>query len=464
MCAISGFYCYNEQRPSVEILKGLMLASQTRGKSAAGMAYMNNKNQIMIRKQEGPAEDLVTGMTDVDWAEVSRSPRALFHARATTKGSEKDNENNHPVSNYGWVVVHNGHITNDDELFAYYKEERYAAVDTAAIPLVLKQGKDYEDSLRHLSILAGQASMAVWSLSHPDKIAISRLGSNDVYLFFDPTTEIMYWCSTPLAGRSIPGFALGNMAFFTVAKLHENKLMILEPTKERARLLKFERRPFAPGRQYQHQATWAGHMPNSGKNILEARPAKTTTGLTGCNTKSGITKDAKSKMFEWGQANETWKDKPFVDISSISSEWFSWSLIVDYFRTEFTRHGATASVFTLLTAYGRWVFNCQNTAQFGVFDSMFFPARRVKKYWRRNFSEEIPRTKLPTILGILDEKMTLEEFVFIEVIKTSPPGNIRHMGHMCPWCGITMATHSWSQLEFRCPACGVKSRPYVREA
>lgn len=443
-----------------------MLASQNRGRSAAGMAYMDAKQQVMIRKQEGPAENLVKGMTDANWAEVARSPRALFHARATTKGSEKDNVNNHPVSAYGWVVVHNGHISNDDELFAYYKEKRYAAVDTAAIPLVLKQGTNYEDSIRHLSILAGQVSVAAWSLNFPDKIAIARLGSNDVYLFFDPSRDIIYWCSTPIGGRAIPGFSLGNMAFFTVAKLHENKVLILEPTEERARLFKIERKPFLVPKQYVLMPTPV-HTPSSGKTASEAATTVMLTGrpiLTGrmglCGSLSGQTHGSNPRSFEWSQPNEACKTKPGVDVSGIPSEWFEWEQVQGYFRSEYVKHGNIASVFTMPTGYGRWIFNCPNVERFGIFDSSFLPARRIKKFWRRNFDSDIPSTKLPVQLGVLDNKLTLEEFLFTEIVPTKPPGRVHHMGYMCPWCGIVMQTHKWGNLTHRCPACGIVSQPY----
>ncbi len=75
MCSIAGFYCYGDKRPHIDTLKELMLAAQLRGKSAAGMAYMNAKQQVMIRKQAGPAEDLVNGMTKDMWAELDKPMR-----------------------------------------------------------------------------------------------------------------------------------------------------------------------------------------------------------------------------------------------------------------------------------------------------------------------------------------------------------------------------------------------------
>lgn len=454
ICSIAGFYCYGENRPSIETLKGLMIASQNRGKSAAGMAYMNAYSQIMIRKQAGPAEDLVHGMTDENWDEVARSPRALFHARATTKGTEKENVNNHPVSAYGWVVVHNGHVNNDDDLFSHYSAERYAEVDTAAIPLVLTQGTTYEDSLRHLSILSGQVSTAIWSLDYPDKIAIARLGSNDVYLFLDPVNNIMYWCSTPIGGKSIPGFVVGNLAFFTVSKLHENRVLILEPTSEKLRLLKIERQPFLVRKQQNYSYTPG----NNGAGPVVTLP--TGTGLA-CSRVVGETKSHTN--FTWLQPNKECSSKPGIDSSGIQSSWFTWDQVQAYFKTDYVSCGDKEATFTLPTAYGRWIFKCPSTKLWGVFDSQFLPARRIKKFWRRNYDKEIPQTKLPTTLGALDTKLTLEEFALVEQTTTTPPGKIHHMGYMCPWCGITMPTHSWYNLGSRCPACGIVSYPYKKE-
>jgi len=470
VCAISGFYCYGEARPHVNTIKGLMLAAQTRGTSACGMAYMNAENTIMIRKQEGPAKNLVEAMSDAQWAEVARSPRALLHARATTKGSEKENKNNHPVSAYGWVAVHNGHINNDDDLFKYYKADRYADVDTAAIPLVLSQGKDYEDSLKHLSILAGQATVALWSLATPEKIALARIGGNDLYIFLDPSRDIVYWCSTPLGGRAIPGYSLGNMAFFTVGKLHEDKVMVLEPTTEKVRLLKLGQRPFFPKRSY---TPWTpdprvNPTPNGGVIIggVKALPMPASgTPSTGtiCKSVKAITHGKEKRMFEWIQRNKLWQDKPTIDSGAVASNWFDWKDSVDYFREKYKTKGNMAETRTLFTAYGRWMFQCPSTAQPEKFNAVFHPARRIKKYWRRYYSSQIPDNKLPAVLGRLDGIMTLEEFSFVETTNTTPPGTVHYLGWLCPWCGIMMKTIQWNQLACRCPCCGTVSQPYRKE-
>lgn len=461
MCSIAGFYCYGQKRPSINSLKGLMLASQTRGKSAAGMAYLDSKGVAMIRKQAGPAENLVAGMPEKDWAEVARSPRALFHARATTKGTEKDNENNHPVSQYGWIVTHNGQITNDDDLFTHYGAERYAAVDTAAVPLVLKQGESFDDSLRHLSLLAGQASLAMWSLEKLDTIALAKLGTNDVYLFFDPVADIVYWCSTPIAGKILPGFTLGNMAFFTIGKLNENRIMILEPTKEKARLLKVERSPFLVHRSRVFHAE-ATPIPNGGEITggQKALPVHQPHPLDRIGLVArvlGRTHTKPTRDFTWIQRDETWKTKPLIDSSGVASMWFDWKALILYFSAQFMAHGNIESTLTMYTGYGRWVFVCKTPVTPEQFTTTFLPAKRIKKFWRRHFNDKLPDLKLPVVLGTLDRVMLLEEFSFADNTPTVPPGKLYTMGWMCPWCGITMQTLQWHETENRCPGCGVIS-------
>ena len=353
------------------------------------------------------------------------------------------------------MVIHNGHISNDDDLFSYYKEPRYAEVDTAAIPLVLKQGTDYEDSLRHLSILGGQASIAVWSLDEPDKIALVRMGNNDVYLFFDPSRQIMYWCSTALGGRAVPGFFLGNMAFFTVSKLHDDRVMILERTPEKARLLKIERRPFLAPRSPKPYTV--SHTPTGGNVSEKASGSKQILITTGLGSSvRGVTHGKDPIQFEWGAPAHN-PAKPGIDHAGIDSKFFDWDDIIGHFRTEYCKKIGLSTI-TLPTAYGRWIFTCRDTSKFGSFESTFLPARRIKKHWRRHWDVEIPDTKLPTKLGVLDEKMQLEEFVLVEKTKSVPPGTIAHMGFMCPWCGITMRVYQWTNLERRCPGCGVQAK------
>ena len=59
------------------------------------------------------------------------------HNRLATQGSEKDNDNNHPFTNDTCTVVHNGIISNDDELKAQYGFNYTTQTDSAIVPALV---------------------------------------------------------------------------------------------------------------------------------------------------------------------------------------------------------------------------------------------------------------------------------------------------------------------------------------
>ena len=74
------------------------------------------------------------------------------HNRLATQGSENDNENNHPFSNDTCTVVHNGIISNDDDLktqFGFnYKAETDSAIIPALVDYHVRNGKDELDAIK----------------------------------------------------------------------------------------------------------------------------------------------------------------------------------------------------------------------------------------------------------------------------------------------------------------------------
>ena len=59
------------------------------------------------------------------------------HNRLATQGSETNNDNNHPFSNDTCTVVHNGIISNDDELKATFGFDYTAETDSAIVPALV---------------------------------------------------------------------------------------------------------------------------------------------------------------------------------------------------------------------------------------------------------------------------------------------------------------------------------------
>lgn len=152
MCSIFGFGFLNGNRMSdlsdkqlTEMISNIFIEGESHGKTAAGMAIVTNIRISIIKNNvRGAAfvetddfKDAVkTLVCDVLRTKSDEKLLSIIgHCRLKTKGTEKNNSNNHPISAGKIVGVHNGMIGNDDEMFKMFenKFKRIAQVDSEII-------------------------------------------------------------------------------------------------------------------------------------------------------------------------------------------------------------------------------------------------------------------------------------------------------------------------------------------
>src|SRR3954452_18774820 len=115
ICGIAGY----SLRPRSSIgrtlaAQSLLAAIAERGADAVGYAYRAPaETYATVVKQRTPASQLLDRVSVPD--EVNQ---LLVHVRDYTKGHPSIAANNHPVRHGPVVGIHNGIITNDDELLA----------------------------------------------------------------------------------------------------------------------------------------------------------------------------------------------------------------------------------------------------------------------------------------------------------------------------------------------------------
>lgn len=133
MCGIAGFNLHPDSTlPRALVAQMLISGIAERGADAAGYAFRAVSEPITVHKQPGGASELFPLLGEI-------APDAnvlLLHTRELTKGAARIWANNHPVSHGDAVGVHNGHIFNDEELFAAYgftRDDPQATVDTEII-------------------------------------------------------------------------------------------------------------------------------------------------------------------------------------------------------------------------------------------------------------------------------------------------------------------------------------------
>lgn len=142
MCGIFGLINKNKKYNSGEIFKNLFLLSESRGKEASGFAVIHD-NCIKVFKTPFPASELVKGKvfrkeffgSNHDSGKVFS---AIGHSRLVTSGYEQDEENNQPVIRNGYVVIHNGIIVNQADLWKKYESEtKLTDLDSELIPVII---------------------------------------------------------------------------------------------------------------------------------------------------------------------------------------------------------------------------------------------------------------------------------------------------------------------------------------
>jgi glucosamine 6-phosphate synthetase-like amidotransferase/phosphosugar isomerase protein len=150
MCGIAGY----SLRPSSRLertlaAQALLAAIAERGADAVGYAYRRpGETYATVVKQRTPASELMERVSvpqDVD--------QLLVHVRDYTKGHPSIAANNHPVRHGPVVGIHNGIITNDDELLAPHacaRAEPRMTVDSEAIFAVAAHSRNDARALEHL--------------------------------------------------------------------------------------------------------------------------------------------------------------------------------------------------------------------------------------------------------------------------------------------------------------------------
>jgi glucosamine 6-phosphate synthetase-like amidotransferase/phosphosugar isomerase protein len=132
MCGIAGFSLDSSSAVDRTLAaQALLTGIAERGADAVGYAYRVQDDGVRVHKQRTGATALL------DLIELPQSAdEALVHVREFTKGHPTLLANNHPIRHGAIVGIHNGRISNDDELFEGYAIERAEpgmTVDSEAI-------------------------------------------------------------------------------------------------------------------------------------------------------------------------------------------------------------------------------------------------------------------------------------------------------------------------------------------
>ena len=250
MCGIFGMiikgkdlFTYNEFN---KLSNNLFKYSSTRGKEAAGFA-LRTQNTIDILKDSGSPQDFIKkekykkilkkgfnefNNNSIKTGELINFPITLIgHSRLVTNGIQSQSYNNQPVIVKDLIGVHNGIITNDQELWRNHNEiKREYEVDSEIILKLLskylnKSRSFIKSTTDTFNEIKGSASIASLFTDYKNLLLATNTGS--IFYVYSPNKNIFIFASERfILQKIIKSKYIDNN--FVIKQLKANEAMIFD--------------------------------------------------------------------------------------------------------------------------------------------------------------------------------------------------------------------------------------------
>lgn len=237
MCAIFGLGFMRgheiqsgDEKLIQELIRSLFSENMARGRTASGMAYVSYRGIKVIKKDIYATEFInlpeykKTESECVSFDQPNSLLSILGHCRLKTKGTETNNKNNHPIICNKVVGVHNGCVSNDDELFTIYSKyiKRNGEVDSEIIFSLIDHFSKtchIHDAIQRMSsvVNGGMACAMVHELQPHVIWLFRRFNPCDIVLFKD--IGLVVWSSDK---KYIESATLGNFGKREIIEFQQN--------------------------------------------------------------------------------------------------------------------------------------------------------------------------------------------------------------------------------------------------
>lgn len=218
MCGIAGASLSpKDQVNAKRIAKAMLLEIEHRGRDATGFAFRDSNGQFQVHKRDIDATQFVK--RNLCLPKDSRT--FIMHTRFATQGDPMFNENNHPILTAGIVGVHNGHVSNDWELFRDIDDAlaltrpdsiRIGEVDSEAVFALLGYlDYDGDKAPKLLEKVRGGAAVA-WmnAADESDALYLARLNSSPLIIGETDSGSLLFASTQEAveAGANVAGLTL----------------------------------------------------------------------------------------------------------------------------------------------------------------------------------------------------------------------------------------------------------------
>ncbi len=178
-----------------------LMMNEQRGSAATGVAVIEASGKAIVYKRDQPASWFVQTPEYIRIIRRvgSRTTLILGHTRLPTQGDASRAVNNHPIQAGSVVGVHNGEITNAENLFAESDYPRDGEVDSEIIFRLMEKAdptvhdRPYLDDLQcRIQALEGKYTFLACDKRKPEQIVAVKHGNPLCVHFHEPWNALIF--------------------------------------------------------------------------------------------------------------------------------------------------------------------------------------------------------------------------------------------------------------------------------
>ena len=203
MCGLAGIILnknpnrnYEDLSIGIDIFENTLINAEERGRHAAGYVITTEDSFLLYKRAITASKLIRTNKHDQLMFDIENNVNAIIgHTRYATKGSPKNNRNNHPIRCGDIIGTHNGSLWNDTELSHKFDLETEAEVDSEVLFRLLDKSDSMDDFRDYkLGCTNGQMSVVWTDLKEPSIIYVLK-GNKPLEMVLLPSHQMIVYAS-----------------------------------------------------------------------------------------------------------------------------------------------------------------------------------------------------------------------------------------------------------------------------
>ena len=203
MCGLAGLIInknpnrkYEDLSMGINIFENTLINAEERGRHAAGYVITMEDSFLLYKRAITASKLIGTKKHNQLMFDIENDVNAIIgHTRYATKGSPKNNRNNHPIRCGDIIGTHNGSLWNDDELSYKFDLTTEAEVDSEVLFRLLDKSDSMDDFVDSKLNYANGKMSVVWTDLKDSSIVYVLKGNKPLEMVLLPHHQMIVYAS-----------------------------------------------------------------------------------------------------------------------------------------------------------------------------------------------------------------------------------------------------------------------------